>query len=244
MHNINAKKQTHTNLGFRKPSYFRNMAKRKNSSNSYGSTYKRYKQCGYMVASDASKALAIARKLRALINVEYKTVQVTLPTAPTTVAVVTHLSACGQNDDLSGRDGRKIKAFSIQVMGSLKMHETATATSTRIVVFIDHANQGTIPTLATWWDDEASFFNGEMRAQSPQTNARFIVIFDKLILQSDSGTKLTRINFYKRLNHHITYTGTTAADEGLGTVWIMIASSEATNKPTLCLKSTFKWIDN
>ncbi len=96
------------------------------------------------------------------------------------------------------------------------------------------------------WDDEASFFNGESRSSDAQRNSRFTVLHDKVILQSDSGTKLTRIKTYKRLHHHVAFTGTgaTASAQGLGSIWIITASSEATNTPILCLKTTFKWIDN
>ncbi len=188
------------------------------------------------------KALRIVKAIQR--GTEKKTIQVVVAdSTPTTTAVVQHLSACATGDDLSSRDGRRIKAFSIQLMGTLTMHETATTTSTRVIVFIDHANQGTVPALALWWDDDASFFNGEMRGQSPDANSRFIVLYDKVILQSDSGTKLNRIKFYKRIFHQITYTGTAATDEGLGTIFIMTASSEVTNTPTLVLKSTFKWVD-
>ncbi len=198
-----------------------------------------------MVASDASKALAMVRKLKGMINVEYKTKTINLgDTTPTTTLAIGNLTLIAQGDDIDERDGRKIKAFSLQLKGTVKMHETATATSVRILVFIDYANTGTPPTRAQLFSSEAVFFNGQTRLSQPQDNARFKILLDKIILLSDSGTKLVRVNFYKRLYHHIVFSGVGTGDEGLSSIWVFTASSEATNTPNLEISSIFKWIDN
>ncbi len=221
------------------------MARAKSGSSNYGGRFRAYAKCGSMVARDASTALAMVRKLKRLINVEYKTLNTILgDTTPTTTAAIGHLTNLAQGDDVGNRDGLKVKAFSIQLKGQVKMHETATATSTRILLFIDHANQGAPPSRALLFSTEGEFFRGQTKITEPQMNQRFTILYDKIILQSDSGNKLTRINFYKKLHHHVTFTGSSATEEGIGTIWVMTASSEATNTPALDVTSTFKWIDN
>ncbi len=208
------------------------------------SRYAKYKQCGSMVAQDAAKALAMARQLKKLINVEYKSIRINLDTTPDTTPIITNLSAIAVGDDISDRDGRKIKAFSIQLKGHCQMHETATATLTRIVIFIDNANTGTIPVITDLFTTAAGFTAGQPRITDPQSNSRFRILYDKTIPQSDSGTKMTMVKFYKKLGHHIAYSGTAATDEGIGSLFAVTGSTEATNVPTLQVVSVFKWIDN
>ncbi len=220
------------------------MPKRSNRNNN-GGRYSKYAKCGSMVASDAAKALAMVRKLKGMINVEYKSVSVTIAdTTPTTVAAVQQLTNISQGDDMDDRDGRKIKAFSLQLKGMVEQHASAVVTLVRILIIIDHANTGTPPTLAQLFNAEATFFNGMPKLSQPQSNSRFTVLWDKIITFSNSGTKLVRVNYYKRLHHHIKFTGAATTDEGLGTIWVITASNEATNTPELNIASIFKWIDN
>lgn len=221
------------------------MAKKRANAFSNGRRFKKYAECGSMVAQDAAKALAMVRKLKTLINVEYKTLTTTLgDSTPVNVAAIGNLTNITVGDDLSNRDGRKIKAFSIQLKGIVIMNESATTTITRLLLFIDHANTGTPPTRAQLFASEAAFFNGQVKISDPQSNSRFKVLWDKIIVHSDSGTKMSKINFYKKLNHHITFTGTAGDDEGIGTLWIMTSSNQPTNTPNLIVDAVFKWIDN
>ncbi len=220
------------------------MAKKRPNVDSNGGRYKKYVKCGSIVAQDAAKALAMVRSLKKLINVEYKSFQVDLETGPNTTPVFLNLTAIAVGDDFDDRDGRKIKCFSIQLKGVCIMHETATTTLTRIYVFIDHANTGTAPVITDLFTSALAFNAGQMGKSTPQSNSRFTCLKDQIIMQSDSGVKMNRMNFYKRLNHHIQFTGVAATDEGLGTIWCITSSDEATNVPTLEVKSTFKWIDN
>ncbi len=220
------------------------MAKKRFNSSSYGGRFQKYAKCGSMVAADAAKALRIARKLKSMINVEYKTVQVGFKVDPNTTPQILHLSATAQGDTLASRDGNKIKAFSIQLKGCVSINASAVSTLTRFLVFLDHANTGTPPVITDLFSSAASFTNGESRVSDPQSNSRFIVLKDIIILQSDQGPKISKVNFYKRLHHHIKYIGAATTDEGMGTVWVFQASNEATNDPVVNVKSTFKWIDN
>ena len=124
------------------------------------------------------------------------------------------------------------------------MNTSASTTITRIFLFIDHANVGLAPALTDLFVSEAQFFNGMTKISNPQNNTRFTVLLDKIILQSDSGVQISKINFYKRLNHSITFTGTAGSDEGTGTIWVMTASNQPTNTPNLQCNAIFKWIDS
>ncbi len=198
-----------------------------------------------MVMGDAAKALKLATGLRRLINVEYKTINITIgDTTPTTTGVIQNLTAIAQGDDSGSRDGRKIRLASIKIQGSIKQHETATQTTTRMVLVIDHDNTGTPPTIAELFLTQAVFNTGQAKLGEPVPNSRFTVLLDKTFAMSDSGQKLFLLNYYRKLNHHVVFGGVGATDEGKGSLWLMTGSSEATNTPTLSMTSTTKWIDN
>ena len=69
-----------------------------------------YMGCGKMVISDASKALALARGVKALLNVEYKAHTVTAAASSITdTASATNLTLLVQGDTAATRDGSQVK---------------------------------------------------------------------------------------------------------------------------------------
>ncbi len=197
-----------------------------------------------MVARDAAKALAIARKLKSMLNVEYKSHQAGLPATPDLSGAVQILTGIAQGDDQDDRDGNKIKSFSLQVKGTILQHASASTTFARLMVVQDRSGTTTQPGITDMFSTVAAFAEGRPSLQTPQVNSRFKVISDTILHLSSNGTQLKRINLYRKLRGHIYYSGPAATDEGRGNIYMFVASNEATNKPSLLANSVFKWIDN
>ncbi len=190
-------------------------------------------------------ALRVARKnTKILNNLEYHTNLTTIgDTTPTTVAVFQHLSATTEGDDEGNRHGRKVAPFSIRIKGTCVIHESATSSTFRMIVFKDRMNQGTLQVIGDLFGSEGNFNAGTNKLGTAEVASRFQILYDKTFLLSDNGQKWARIDKYIKLSGNIYYTGTAATDEGKNSIFCMTGSNEATNTPTLTANSVFKWTD-
>ncbi len=204
-----------------------------------------YKSCAQMAMADAAKALAIARSVKAMFNVEYKSKRTAWTADPNTTGAVLNLITMIAGDDFDERSGRKVKLFSIAHKGSITMNGSATDTMVRAVVVRDNLGTTTQPSIADMFGSASNFFNNLPRLDDPQTNARFTTLYDKwFALGLDSAHFRMPVKSYKKIGSHVTWTGTANTDEGKGTLYLMIASSEVTNDPIVNVVTTIKFIDN
>ncbi len=182
-------------------------------------------------------------KLKKLINVEYKTITTSWAADPNTTGVVQLLSAMTQGDDIANRQGRKVKLFSIRSQGSIKLNASATSSHGRMIIVRDNLGSTTRPAITDMFPSVASFLAGQPRQDNPQTNARFSVIMDhRYLLEAEHS--LDWVNVYNKIGSHVTYTGTSATDEGKGNIYLFSASSESANDPVVAVSTVLKFIDN
>lgn len=192
----------------------------------------------------AAKALSVALAVKKLVNVEYKSLNTAPPTDPNTTPVLTNLTAIVQGDDFNNRNGRKIRAKYINYRGFVTQHPTATNTGLRMMIIRDNNGNTTQPVITDLFASASLFNNNKTKTGDPQSNSRFSILYDKYIAFSDSGMTSTHFNWSMNLDHHIYFQGTSATDEGKGHLYLITASTEATNDPVLEANVMFKWIDN
>lgn len=192
----------------------------------------------------ASKALAIAYSVKKLINIEYKSFRTPWTVDPNTTGSTVNITALGQGDDYTNRQGRKIKLFSIRHQGSITLNSSATATSARFVVVRDNLGSTSQPTIANLFGSATNMLNNLSRLDDPQTNARFSILYDRWLFVNAGTAEAKKIDFYHKISSHVTYTGTASTDEGKGCIYVMSVSSESTNDPVVEVISTIKFIDN
>ncbi len=183
-------------------------------------------------------------KLKSLINVEYKSIRQAWPTGPDTTGSVIALTDIPGGTGFNARTGRKVKLVSIRHQGKVSLHASATNTFGRFVVVRDNLGDTTAPTIADLFGSATNMLNGLSRLDDAQTNAQFTVLYDKWYTLNSATQENMRINKFKKITFHITFTGTGATDEGKGCVYLMDVSSEATNVPAVTVITTSKYIDN
>ncbi len=206
--------------------------------------YSQYKACGSMVLSDATKALAMARQLRGLINVEYHSLSTVFTADPNTSGSVQNLTAIAQGDTVNARQGEKLRVKHIEVGGIITLHASATNSQVRMMIIRDNNGSTTAPSISSLFANATTFFTNRLKLGTPQTNSRFTVLWDRYIIM-DAGHGLTqKFHWSSGLDHHVFFTGTSATDEGKGHMYLFIASNEATNDPVVAANATIKWIDN
>ena len=205
--------------------------------------YRRKQPRGFI--NTAEKALAVARAVRALINVEYKSIRTNFAAAPDSTGTVANLTAIAQSDTLAGRDGNKVRAKWLKVAGLAVLDASATATSLRYVIVRDNNGSTTAPVITDVFSSANVMFNNQAKLDDPQTNSRFTILWDKIIILSATGGKeQVPFEFSMSLDHHIFFTGTAASDEGKGAMYLLQASSEATNDPVISASAIVKFLDN
>ncbi len=205
-----------------------------------------YKACGKMVYGDAKKALAIARGVRSLINVEYKfldnnAIGATISSTP----VVIDLPIMAQGDTANTREGNSIKLTKCILNGNIFMNASATASVVRLMLVWDAQSNGAAPPIAGILQDSTAGDN-MVSPYNPPFKKRFFVLWDKTFNLSDSGNKVLSYHKVVSLNHHVRYLGNagTVADLTSGNLVFIHISNEGTNTPTLAHWERIRFLDN
>ncbi len=188
----------------------------------------------------------VAKNTKALQSKEVGRIRIVMDSTPDTTAVVQLLSAIPQGDDVDDRHGRKIHAESLMIRGSCAKNTASTVTFIRLFIFRDNLGSTTAPTLTDVHIDEAAFIQNKNRLANEQPMKRFTVLWDHLIILNESfDGQVTGAAFKKfiKLNHNILFTGTAVTDEGKNSLWLMSASDEATNVPSLTGDIIFRYTD-
>ncbi len=196
----------------------------------------------------ANKALRLAKKNATVLSaVEWKRLKISFDNVGlSTTPVITNLTAIGEGDTASSRDGRKVGLKSIRLQGTLKAHASATTTLLRIMLFGYRNVDTTPPVIADLFGSTVDYYKGQMRSMQVGQNQKYWIIWDKVIvLDTDAGPAGTLVDFYLRFKKplEVTFQGVNATDEGKNHIYLIHASDESTNVPTLYLDSLVRWID-
>lgn len=214
----------------------RNMRKKPISKRSYGvSDY----------ANMAYQAFKGVMWLKGLINAEKKFVEFTNNGAVSTTAQIDLLTGVGQGDTQISRNGNSIKAYANSGKYRLSIHASATNTSFRIIIFMDKVSDGTEPTGQELLD-LTTLTSLDAHYNVNNAGSRFTILHDKRHSLSINGNREITGSYFSRLNHHVKFTDTTAAQASCsaGHLYSLVISSEATNTPTFILSNVFRYYDN
>ncbi len=198
-------------------------------------------QSGYL--DTASKALAVAYAVKKLINVEYKTLSTAFTADPNNAGAVVNLTAIAQGDGVGARSGNKCRVKYISVKGTVFLHASATQSRVRMMIVRDNNGSTTQPAITDLFADATTFAQNKNKLGDPQSNSRFSVLFDKMLM-IDTRRPQYSYAWSQALDHHVFFSGSGATDEGKGHLYLFIASNEATNDPIITADAMVKWIDN
>lgn len=197
---------------------------------------------GYL--DTATRALAVAYAVRKLINVEFKNITTTFAVDPNSTGLVTNLTAIAQGDDVANRDGNKVRAKHIVVSGTITLNSSATNSRVRYVIVRDNNGSTTIPAITDLYGSVAAFALNQPKLGTPQSNSRFSVLMDKMLIVNGGSGETKAFSWSSTLDHHIFFTGSGATDEGKGHMYLFQASNEATNDPVAGVACNVKFLDN
>lgn len=203
---------------------------------------KRVRQVGN-IAQTARRALKLAQTVRDIVNTEKKT-WIDTPLAAvtqTSTATIANLNAIAQGDDDSERLGKTIKCLSFQMKGTAYFNVSATRSVLRIIVFRDNGFDGATPVITNLLSG-TPYINA-MRAIDPNDIARYTVLYDD-VFDFCASKPIVNFEHYKKYDQHIKFDGVAAADTANGGLWILAISDEATNGPSVTVRTKIRYVDN
>lgn len=219
--------------GRRRRSVKRGNQRRRRSTTMYGaSRFSRYANMAYT-------AYRGVRLLKGLVNVEKKLYTVPLTSIPTNTGVVQVLSAMAAGDDVNNRNGNSILAKYVLYSGTATMPNGEYTQTVRFMILQDLKNEGSLPAVTDIL--ETSNVNAPLNADSVD---RFWILADKKFTLNSGGGESKPINVFRRLNFHIKYDGTSAADYDTNSIILLTISDATSAPPTITGYSRLAFYDN
>lgn len=186
-----------------------------------------------------TNALMRVMALRGKVEVKRHNVAVSGGDAIPNSGTFVHLTHIDQDVTESTRVGLVAKALSVDVRGVVKINAAATATSCRLIVFIDHGMEGNNPSISQ-----------VLEQSSPQANRaiddlnRFTLLFDRIVTLSASD-KTHDFRFYQKFKipKKMKWYDNDGGHFRQGQLWFLSIADEATNTPTHVTYATVRFID-
>lgn len=221
--------------------------KKKSYAKKRGHSRPGYVRCGKMVVSDASKALAMAKYLKGIVNVEYKLIDTLHSSVLMTVApIITPLTNIVQGDSNVTRDGSNLKIVSIAWNYFIHMNSSATSTMTRVLLVHDKQTNQALFTGTDLLTD-VSISDGINSFRNLDNSQRFHVLYDRRHAHSVAGnSRTTKGSFHKQVQYKIRYDANVGdiTDLTMSSLSLVFFSNESTVTPTFNSFIRLRFIDN
>ncbi len=183
-------------------------------------------------------------KLKSLINVEFKYVFTTGTTTPSSIPTVATLNLVPQGDTAKKRDGKSVRMKSVRYRYRATIHASATQTTARVILGIWKRPNGTGVTSGELLETTA-----DITSMPNQDNKRdYVILRDFDVDMSITGNNTFSGDHYIPLDLKTVYSddNTDGAVTGMedGQIFLLLASNEATNTPTVKWTSQVVFLDN
>lgn len=148
---------------------------------------------------------------------------------------VFNMVSIAQGDDVNTREGNAIRVRRLQVKGRFLSNSMATApTWVRMLLFQDHRNDGTTPTVAELLQSDA--FDAFQLIQ-PGNRKSFTILYDHVYAIADPAGVEPRVTHLVDidlpLNTTVFYDGTAGGAPAENSIWGVMISTASTNGPEL-----------
>ncbi len=213
---------------------------------SYKSARPGYVSCGKMVFSDAQKALAMAKYVKGLVNVEFKNHDVQgTSVAIGTVPVITQLTNIAQGDTTNTRDGASIKVTSFLFKYKILMSASAFNTQVRVMLILDRQTNEAIY-LSDDLLQDITVHDSIVSARNLNNAHRFKVLYDRVHVYNISSKSNDYTEKYIKLNIKLRYDNAAAAITSLTqqSLSLLTVGNESSNQPNITSLIRIRYVDN
>lgn len=210
--------------------------------------YGKYMSTGAKALMLGSSALKLAKRIKTMVNVEYKSHDEIQTENPTTTGGIISLTNVIQGDSSIFRDGNQIKMTSFNMKYRLTHNASGNAYQTvRMILFLDRQNNNpgsTDPSVSG--TIHSILDNATIPSQMKLSNAkRYKVLLDKTYnLQDGQRESITGKYFKKFKGIKIRYESGTTNPARENNLWLLTLSNVATNTPAVQLTTRVRFVDN
>ena len=194
--------------------------------------------------SNSAKALALARQIATMLNVETKNFDTSpfpgaaVDNSGTVVSLSNIPSEESATDQGSARDGDQVRYKSIYLRGQVQIHASATATRLRMMLLIDKQSNAGLPSVADILEG-----GGIDNPMNMANRMRFRILRDHVfLLDSDDPQRL--VKQYVKLYGRAVWAGDTTDEASTNNLVLVMISNEATNTPTATISARLRYVDN
>lgn len=191
----------------------------------------------------ARHALTIAKGVASVINVEFKHIDTAGTTVnPTATGVVLPMNSCAEGTASYERNGLSVRNKSLFIRGFVTGNASATNTLLRIMVVKELNPNGATPLIT---DIIETGFR-EISLMNNINGKEFKVLYSKFITMSADGSETAFFEKYLKLNGHTKYNSSSGAATSIdyGGYYLVLASNQMTNTPTVNYTSRIRYVDN
>lgn len=194
----------------------------------------------------AYTGLKIAKRVRSMVNVEYKVFETTLDHTTATTGSLQCLNEIVQGDSGSNRDGSQVKNVSIRIKGQLIPNSSVSdTTSVRCMLLLVTSQDASDPTLAT--AELGVLQTASMNAMPNIYNRnRYILLWDQTFRIGMPGQPNSVVNidkYFKRTLKSV-YAGSTTDAPRKNSLWFITLTDEITYPCDFEGFSRIRFIDN
>lgn len=220
---------------------------KKKNKNGY-KKFSRFMTGAGKVANVALKAMAIAKGVAALVNVEKKFIDLTqaTPTAWNS-GVILPLSLMAEGSGPSQRIGLSVRATSIQANLTIAINASSLPPNgdinARVMIFEDKFSNGVLALPAELFVDPTT----PTSLLNINFGKRFRIVSDNRVCITYNALLTSQVTVYKKLNHHLKFSGNgaTIGDVLSGALFmVIIHDASSTNAPLVSYSTRFRYIDN
>lgn len=180
--------------------------------------------------------------LKNLINVEFKYKDSGNTGSIDTSGAVRHLNDITQGDGATQRGGAQARLKSLNCLGNIVKHASATQTTVRVLFFIWKDVNLTAPVVSDVLDGGALL---DLKNLDEKRN--FVILKDRMYTL-DADHPIQVIKYYRKLDLKTLWkSGSTnggSTNTEYGGVYMLVISSEATNTPTYDINTRISFVDN
>ncbi len=204
-----------------------------------------YKACGKMVYGDAGKALAVAKGLRRLLNVEIKNFDIKQTTvAISQTPVIVQLSNIPAGSGTNTRDGSQCKMIGLNLSYTLTFNAASAVHLIRIMLIIDRQTNQAVYAASDLLADVTANDN-LITPRNLDNKHRFVILYDRLHMLSESFPIVTVRKYFKR-DVLLRFDNSTPsiADLTQNSLSLLQIGNNTTNLPNITSTSRLRYVDN
>lgn len=204
---------------------------------------------GSVYGAAAKQLYNDVRKLKNLINVEFKYHDVQFAQDAHLTGAVVSLNLVPPGDGATARDGNQFRMKSVQIKGICKNKTAATSIGfSRIDLILDTDPNGATPVLTDIYDTTGAvpYFRA---LRNLDNRNRFVHLKNWQFKHDPNGVESYNIDFYRKLDIKTLFTGTTATIANLKNhhLFLVITGSNASGSGTegvVECQTRIRYIDN